>query len=69
MAGRGRWQRSSACSDGNCVEVSVDAGVVLVRSSVEPDVALPLTADQWRSLLDAVKSDEFVPEQRPESAG
>jgi hypothetical protein len=44
----------------------VDAGVVLVRSSVEPDVALPLTAEQWRSLLDAVKSDEFIPEQRPE---
>jgi hypothetical protein len=46
--------------------VSADDGVVLVRSSVEPDVELPLSAEQWRSLLDAVKADEIVPEQPPE---
>jgi hypothetical protein len=30
-----------------------------VRSTVEPDVELRLTAEQWRSLLDTVKADGF----------
>ena len=34
---------------------------VLVRSTVEPDVELRLTAEQWRSLLDTVKADGFRP--------
>jgi len=31
-----------------------------VRSTVEPGVELRLTAEQWRSLLDAVKTDGFT---------
>jgi hypothetical protein len=51
--------------------VSTGDGVVRVRSSAEPDVELPLTAEQWRSLVDAVKADAFVagesqaPDDRP----
>ena len=56
----GQWRRSSRCSDASCVEVSAGEGVVRVRSSAQPDVELPLTAEQWRSLVDAVKADTFV---------
>lgn len=54
------WRRSSRCADASCVEVSSADGAVLVRSTVEPDVELRLTAEQWRSLLDAVKADGFT---------
>ena len=53
------WRRSSRCADASCVEVNSEDGAVLVRSTVEPDVELRLTAEQWRSLLDAVKADGF----------
>ena len=55
----GEWRRSSRCADASCVEVSSEEGAVLVRSTVEPDVELRLTAEQWRSLLDTVKADGF----------
>ena len=55
------WRRSSRCADASCVEVSSVEDDVLVRSTVEPDVELRLTAEQWRSLLDAVKADGFSP--------
>ena len=55
------WRRSSRCSDAACVEVNSDDDDVLVRSTVEPDVELRLTAEQWRSLLDTVKADGFRP--------
>jgi len=61
----GRWRRSSRCADTSCVEVSADEDVVRVRSSVQPEVELPLTAGQWRSLVDAVKADELVPAESP----
>ena len=58
------WRRSSRCSDASCVEVNSVDGTVLVRSTVEPDVELRLTAEQWRSLLDMVKADRL---QSPDS--
>ena len=57
----GAWRRSSRCVDASCVEVNSVDGVVLIRSTVEPDVELRLTAEQWRSLLDMVKDDGFGP--------
>jgi hypothetical protein len=53
------WRRSSRCADASCVEVNSTDGVVRVRSTVEPDVELRLTAEQWRSLLDTVKAEGF----------
>ena len=53
------WRRSSRCADASCVEVRSSDGEVLVRSTVEPDVELRLTAEQWRSLVDTVKADGF----------
>jgi hypothetical protein len=60
------WQRSSLCADSACLEVSSAEGAVRVRSSAEPEVELPLTAEQWRSLVDAVKADAFAPDAAPE---
>jgi hypothetical protein len=54
------WRRSSRCADASCVEVNSSDGEVLVRSTVEPDVELRLTAEQWRSLVDTVKADGFA---------
>lgn len=59
------WRRSSRCADSACVEVSADEGVVRVRNAAQPDVELPLTAEQWRSLVDAVKADALVPDGPP----
>lgn len=61
------WRRSSRCSDGNCVEVSSGDGVVHVRNAAQPDVELPLTNEQWQSLVDAVKADAFAPDASPAS--
>jgi hypothetical protein len=59
------WRRSSSCADSACVEVSAAEGVVRVRNSAQPDVELPLTGEQWRSLVDAVKADAFLPDESP----
>jgi hypothetical protein len=47
--------------------VSTGDGVVHVRNAAQPDVELPLTTEQWRSLVDAVKADAFEPEEPPAS--
>lgn len=60
------WRRSSRCSDAACLEVNSVDGDILVRSTGKPEVELRLTAEQWRSLLDAVKSDGLGP---PETTG
>jgi hypothetical protein len=56
------WRRSSLCADSSCLEVSTAEGVVRVRNSAQPDVELPLAAEQWRSLVDAVKADALTPD-------
>lgn len=63
VSGSGGWRRSSRCADAACVEVdsSTADGVVRVRNSARPDVALSLTTGQWRALVDAVRSDALVP--------
>jgi hypothetical protein len=66
--GSGGWQRSSRCADGACVEVRPGDEGVLVRSAAQPDVELPLTVDQWRSLVDAVKADAFEPDEASEAS-
>jgi hypothetical protein len=73
VSGSDGWRRSSRCADAACVEVdsSTADGVVLVRNSARPDVALSLTTGQWRALVDAVRSDALVPpvdEAMPDSS-
>jgi hypothetical protein len=47
--------------------VSTGDGVVHVRNATQPDVELPLTTEQWQSLVDAVKADAFGPDESPAS--
>jgi hypothetical protein len=52
-----RWTRSRRCDSGECVEVVLAAGRVLVRGSEEPDGAvLKFHPDDWRAFLALVKS-------------
>jgi hypothetical protein len=54
-----KWRRSSRCSDGMCVEAAADHGEVLVRSSTRPDQVLRLSAEQWGTLLAAIKAGDL----------
>lgn len=54
------WQRSSACSGGNCVEVAEVPGGVLLRDSKNPDVApFAFSAEEWNAFLAGAANGEF----------
>ena len=55
------WRKSSFSedSDGNCLELAVRDGAVLVRESDDPDVILALRAGSLAALLDSIKSDRI----------
>lgn len=53
-----RWQRSSQCYAGNCVEVRADDdnGVILLRDSKHPDRgAVALAFSEWSAFMDLVR--------------
>lgn len=52
------WQRSTRCDSGQCVEVARGDGYVMVRNSSRPDAVLTLSADQWHTLVGAIKSSQ-----------
>jgi len=59
---RPRWQRSHACEDAACVEVCVNPGEVLVRSSTSPDgPVLRFTAAEWKAFLAGAVTGQFEP--------
>lgn len=48
------------CETGNCVEVSaIGQGAVYLRSSLAPDVMLPVTRDEWDAFVASVKAGDF----------
>ena len=55
------WRKSSYSStNGTCVELATDGVTVYVRDTKDPDGGtLALSADTWRSLLDAAKAGEL----------
>lgn len=55
------WQKSSySTANDTCVELATDGATVYLRDSKNPDAGtLALSADTWRSLLDAAKSGEL----------
>ena len=55
------WRKSSYSStNGSCVELATDGENVRLRDSKAPDGGtLTLSADTWRSLLDAAKAGEL----------
>jgi hypothetical protein len=55
------WRKSSASYDGNCVEVAVSAGSVLVRHTKDRDGGtLAFTVGEWEAFLQGVANGEFT---------
>ncbi len=55
-----RWRKSSLSGTGNCVEVAVEGGRVLVRDSEDPTgPRLNFTAAQWDCFIAGVRAGEF----------
>lgn len=53
------WRRSSTCEASACVEVKHAVDVVLVRSSLRPDVVVELTGAEWSAFLAGVRAGDF----------
>lgn len=52
-----KWQRSSRCGGGNCVEVAFMPGRVAVRDSKNPGRGILLYShDEWRDFVSGVKA-------------
>jgi hypothetical protein len=55
-----KWQRSTFCSGGNCVEVTKVGDEYLIRDSKNPDIPpLSFTADEWTAFVNGVLGGEF----------
>lgn len=54
------WYKAEASAAGDCVEVALDGGNVVVRDSKHPDGSvLTFTATEWDCFLAGVRNDEF----------
>jgi hypothetical protein len=54
------WQKSSASSDGACVEVRIEVDVVRIRDDKDrKGPALAFSHDEWRAFLAGVRLGEF----------
>jgi hypothetical protein len=55
-----KWQRSSRCSGGQCVEVAKVADQYLIRDSKRPELQpLSFTEDEWIAFTQGVAAGEF----------
>lgn len=56
----GKWRKSTASGTSNCVEVSFDAGSVLMRHSRSPQgPVLSFSHSEWEAFLAGVRNGEF----------
>ena len=54
------WRKSSLSTVGNCVEVAVDSGDVLLRDSKDPNGPwMRYTAAEWDAFIGGAKNGEF----------
>lgn len=53
------WHRGRPCEDGACVEIAVEGGEVLVRSSLNRGRLISLSRDEWREFLAGAKEGWF----------
>jgi hypothetical protein len=58
----GGWRKPSQCASGECLEMTVQNGEVLLRSSRAPDDVLSLTPAEWRILVRAIRAGELEPD-------
>jgi hypothetical protein len=55
-----RWQRSSRCSGGTCVEVAQADGVVWLRDGKRPErEPIVASAEEWAAFVAGVRGGEF----------
>jgi hypothetical protein len=55
-----KWQRSTRCSGGQCVEVAKVADEYLIRDSKRPEMApLSFTKAEWEAFVLGVNAGEF----------
>ena len=55
-----KWQRSTRCSGGTCIEVAKVADQYLIRDSKRPDAAtLSFSEDEWLAFVDGINAGEF----------
>ena len=53
------WRKSTASNTGNCVQMAVVDGSVLIRDSVNPHVMLSLPPAAWSSFLARARGEDF----------
>jgi len=54
------WRRSSFCANGECVEVRLQDGRILLRDSKDRrSKAQHYTMEEWRSFVRGIKAGEF----------
>ena len=54
------WHRGKRrCESGACAEVARKGDVVLLRSTLNPDVTVAFRRDEWKELLVAMKEGDF----------
>ena len=54
-----RWRRSSRCDTNTCLEVSRSNGMLWLRNSTQPGIAVSCTAGEWESFREALIRGEF----------
>jgi len=54
------WYTVEQCDGGQCVQVGIRGGSILVRSSVDPDGHwVTLSRDEWQAFIAGVKGGVF----------
>jgi hypothetical protein len=53
------WRRSSRCETNTCLEISRSNGLLWLRNSTHPGVAVSCTAVEWKSFREALIRGEF----------
>lgn len=47
------------CESGACAEAARNGDIVLLRSTLNPDVTVAFRRDEWQGLLAAIKEGDF----------
>ncbi|WP_157545858.1 DUF397 domain-containing protein [Hamadaea tsunoensis] len=56
---RGEWRRARECESSSCAEVRRDGVTTQIRSSLEPEKVVSLTADEWAVFRAGVAAGDF----------
>ena len=60
QTGQPSWRRASFCASGECVEVTRQNGMIVMRDSKEPrSPMLHYTTQEWQSFVRSIKAGEF----------